>query len=75
MNFDFGIARTQCNYISYVDEIFHELEVSSLKNLQDNLIRWSWTYLNRVNDYFAGEKQTLSFNRSFIIIIKRKHIL
>ncbi|MEK9494972.1 hypothetical protein V2H77_00490, partial [Photorhabdus sp. P32] len=56
MNFDFGIARTQCNYISYVDEIFHELEVSSLKNLQDNLIRWSWTYLNRVNDYFAGEK-------------------
>ncbi|MCH1913953.1 diguanylate phosphodiesterase [Leptospira noguchii] len=56
MNFDFGIARTQCNYISYVDEIFHELEVCSLKNLQDNLIRWSWTYLNRVNDYFAGEK-------------------
>ncbi|UOG32402.1 diguanylate phosphodiesterase [Leptospira noguchii] len=56
VNFDFGIARTQCNYISYVDEIFHELEVSSLKNLQDNLIRWSWTYLNRVNDYFAGEK-------------------
>ncbi|MEI7013990.1 diguanylate phosphodiesterase, partial [Leptospira licerasiae] len=56
LNFDFGIGRTQCNFISYVEEIFRELETSSLKNLKDNLVRWSWTYLNRVNDYFASER-------------------
>ncbi|PJZ70922.1 diguanylate phosphodiesterase [Leptospira perolatii] len=56
LNFDFGIGRTQCNFISYVEEIFRELESSSLKNLKDNLVRWSWTYLNRVNDYFASDR-------------------
>ncbi|WP_425460297.1 EAL domain-containing protein [Leptospira fletcheri] len=56
LNFDFGIGRTQCNFISYVEEIFRELDSSSLKNLKDNLVRWSWTYLNRVNDYFASDR-------------------
>ncbi len=52
--FDFGIGRTQCNYISTVDEIYEDLEKASEKNLRDNLVRWSWTYLNRANDYFAN---------------------
>lgn len=54
-SFDFGVSRTQCNYISDLDEIFLELDTSAQKNLQDNLVRWSWTYLNRANDYFANE--------------------
>lgn len=54
-NFDFGVGRTQCNYISDLNEIYGELEKSSEKNLKDNLVRWSWTYLNRANEYFANE--------------------
>lgn len=53
--FEFGIGRTQGNYISDADEIFTELETSSRSNLNDNLVRWSWTSLNRANDYFANE--------------------
>lgn len=52
-SFDFGIGRTQCNYISDAQEIFTELIQAAHKNLKDNLVRWSWTYLNRANDYFA----------------------
>ncbi len=55
-DFDFGVGRTQCNFVSDVDEIFNELARSSLKNLKDNLVRWSWTYFNRANDYFANEE-------------------
>jgi EAL domain-containing protein (putative c-di-GMP-specific phosphodiesterase class I) len=53
-SFDFGIGRTQCNYISDPEEIFTELVQAAHKNLKDNLVRWSWTYLNRANDYFAN---------------------
>ncbi|MCX7633423.1 MAG: EAL domain-containing protein [Turneriella sp.] len=52
-SFHFGIGRTQCNYISDAQEIFDELLRAAHKNLRDNLVRWSWTYLNRANDYFA----------------------
>ncbi len=52
--FDFGIGRTKCNFVSDVDEIFAELESTSSKNLVDNIVRWSWTYFNRANDYFAS---------------------
>lgn len=55
-DFDFGIGRTQCNFISERDEIYDELDRSSKKNLKDNLVRWSWTYLNRANDYFAADE-------------------
>lgn len=53
-SFNFGIGRTQCNYISDAQEIFDELMRAAHKNLKDNLVRWSWTYLNRANDYFAN---------------------
>ena len=53
--FDFGVGRTQANYISSVDEIFFVLDDSSRKNLRDNLIRWSWTFFNRANSYFSGD--------------------
>jgi len=53
-NFSFGIARTQCNFISSRDEIYDELYRLSEKNLKDNLVRWSWTYFNRANNYFSG---------------------
>jgi len=52
--FDFGIGRTKCNYVSTVDEIYEELDITSLQNLKDNLTRWGWTYFNRANDYFAS---------------------
>ena len=52
--FDFGIGRTQCNYISDGFEIYNELKKLAHQNLKDNLVRWSWTYLNRANDYFAN---------------------
>ncbi|MCS6983943.1 MAG: EAL domain-containing protein [Leptospiraceae bacterium] len=55
-DFDFGVGRTQANFVSDVDEIYEELLRSSLKNLKDNLVRWSWTYFNRANDYFANEE-------------------
>ena len=52
--FDFGVARTQCNFISDSEEILKELLQASEKNLKDNLTRWSWTYFNRANTYIAG---------------------
>jgi hypothetical protein len=52
--FDFGVARTQCNFISDSEEILNELLKASEKNLRDNLTRWSWTYFNRANTYIAG---------------------
>lgn len=55
--FGFGVARTQCNFISNANEILDVLLRSSAKNLRDNLIRWSWTYFNRANTYFAGNAE------------------
>jgi EAL domain-containing protein (putative c-di-GMP-specific phosphodiesterase class I) len=52
--FNFGVSRTQSNFISTNDEIFDELFRSSEKNLNDNLIRWSWTYYNKANTYISG---------------------
>lgn len=54
-SFNFGIARTQCNYISSIDEIYLQLDDLSKKNLKDNLIRWSWTVFNKANSYFSGD--------------------
>lgn len=53
-NFSFGVARTQCNFVSSVNEVYDVLYRSAVKNLKDNLIRWSWTYFNRANTYFSG---------------------
>ena len=53
-SFDFGISRTQSNYISTVNEIYNDLYSTSEKNLNDNLVRWSWTYFNRANTYISG---------------------
>ncbi|MDZ4725100.1 MAG: EAL domain-containing protein [Leptospira sp.] len=53
-SFHFGVSRTQSNFISTNDEIFEELFRSSEKNLNDNLVRWSWTYYNKANTYISG---------------------
>ncbi len=53
-SFHFGVSRTQSNFISTNDEIFDELFGSSEKNLNDNLVRWSWTYYNKANTYISG---------------------
>lgn len=53
-DFEFGIGRTRCNFVSDTDEIYEELLNTSQQNLTDNLIRWSWTKFNRANDYFAS---------------------
>ena len=55
--FDFGVGRTQCNFVSNASEIYDVIAQSSAQNLRDNLIRWSWTYFNRVNTYFSGDAQ------------------
>lgn len=66
--FQFGVGRTQSNFISSSDEIFNELKKSSEKNLNDNLTRWSWTYFNKANTYISGSNHdamiqpTLAYN-------------
>jgi EAL domain-containing protein (putative c-di-GMP-specific phosphodiesterase class I) len=52
--FQFGVSRTQSNFISNADEIYQELNQASQKNLNDNLVRWSWTYYNKANTYISG---------------------
>ena len=52
--FSYGISRTQCNFISSVNEIFDDLSRTSEKNLNDNLVRWGWTYFNKANSYISG---------------------
>ncbi len=54
VSFHFGVSRTQSNFISDSDEVFEELFRSSEKNLNDNLVRWSWTYYNKANTYISG---------------------
>lgn len=53
-SFQFGVSRTQSNFISNSDEIYQELNQASQKNLNDNLVRWSWTYYNKANTYISG---------------------
>ncbi|MCB1176670.1 MAG: EAL domain-containing protein [Leptospiraceae bacterium] len=55
--FQYGISRTQSNYISTVNEIFDDLFRTSEKNLNDNLVRWSWTFFNKANTYISGKSQ------------------
>ncbi|MCB1142468.1 MAG: EAL domain-containing protein [Leptospiraceae bacterium] len=52
--FDYGISRTQSNFISTTNEIFNDLFRTAEKNLNDNLVRWSWTYFNKANSYISG---------------------
>ncbi len=54
-HFDFGIARTQCNWVSNGDEIYEVLDRESNDNLDHNRIRWSWTNFNRANTYFSSK--------------------
>lgn len=56
-SFDFGVGRTQCNFVSNTSEIYDVIAQSSAQNLRDNLIRWSWTDFNKVNTYFSGDSQ------------------
>lgn len=51
--FDFGIARTVCNWVSDVNEIYDGLEQESRENLEHNQVRWKWTHFNRANTYFS----------------------
>jgi EAL domain-containing protein (putative c-di-GMP-specific phosphodiesterase class I) len=55
--FNYGIARTQSNFISSTNEIYNDLYKTSEKNLNDNLVRWSWTYFNKANTYISGSGQ------------------
>ena len=54
--FEFGVGRTQCNYISEIDEILSELFISANQNLIDNLKRWNWTFFNKTHDFFANDE-------------------
>jgi EAL domain-containing protein (putative c-di-GMP-specific phosphodiesterase class I) len=55
--FNYGISRTQSNFISSTNEIFEDLSKTSEKNLNDNVVRWSWTYFNKANSYISGCSQ------------------
>ncbi|MCS7204078.1 MAG: EAL domain-containing protein [Leptospiraceae bacterium] len=57
ISFRFGIGRTACNFISESDEIYQELYTASKKNLDDNLTRWKWTFLNRANTYLSSSSK------------------
>ncbi len=56
-SFRFGIGRTPCNFISDSEEIYQELFESSIRNLQDNLTRWKWTFFNRANTYLSNSSK------------------
>ena len=58
-SFDYGVARTQCDHLSRPDEIFDELIDSSKRNLEDNLVRWSWTYFNRAYTYISDTENVV----------------
>ncbi|MDH5717970.1 MAG: EAL domain-containing protein [Spirochaetia bacterium] len=53
--FDFGIGRTQCNFVSDTEEILNELTHTANQNLKDNVTRWNWTFFNKTHDFFADE--------------------
>ena len=55
--FEFGVGRTPCNFLSASAEIYKELYSTSLKNLNDNIIRWKWTFFNRANTYLSASKR------------------
>jgi EAL domain-containing protein (putative c-di-GMP-specific phosphodiesterase class I) len=55
--FQYGISRTQSNYISTTNEIYEDLYKTSEKNLSDNIVRWSWTFFNKANTYISGKAQ------------------
>jgi EAL domain-containing protein (putative c-di-GMP-specific phosphodiesterase class I) len=40
-----------------MNEIYNDLYKTAEKNLNDNLVRWSWTYFNRANTYISGSGQ------------------
>jgi len=71
-SFHFGVSRTQSNFISTNDEIFDELFRSSEKNLNDNLIRWSWTYYNKANTYISGSVHEAMIQPTVIFNPKNK---
>lgn len=53
-DFNYGISRTQSNFISSINEIYDDLAKTSKKNLNDNLVRWGWTFFNKANSYISG---------------------
>lgn len=55
-NFYFGTARTQVNFISEPEEIFHLLHSLAIKNLEDNALQKRWLRLNRLNAYIADSE-------------------
>lgn len=71
-NFNFGVSRTQSNFISHSEEIFNELFKSSEKNLNDNLVRWSWTYYNKANTYISGSVHEAMIQPTLIFNAKKK---
>ena len=42
------------DYGFYFVENFEDLSKTSEKNLNDNLVRWGWTYFNKANSYISG---------------------
>ncbi len=71
-SFHFGVSRTQSNFISDSEEIFQELSKSSEKNLNDNLVRWSWTYYNKANTYISGSVHEAMIQPTVIFHPKKK---
>jgi len=71
-SFHFGVSRTQSNFISNAEEIFNELFKSSEKNLNDNLVRWSWTYYNKANTYISGSVHEAMIQPTVIYHPKKK---
>lgn len=64
--FEFGIGRTPCNFLSDSMEIYHELYRTSAKNLSDNIIRWKWTFFNRANTYLSASRREAMIQPSVI---------
>jgi EAL domain-containing protein (putative c-di-GMP-specific phosphodiesterase class I) len=71
-SFNFGVSRTQSNFISDSEEIYTELFQASQKNLNDNLVRWSWTYYNKANTYISGNIHEAMIQPTVVFDSKKK---
>ena len=54
--FDFGIGRAYCDYITNLNDIFHEIEVTMEINFNSNIQRKNGTKANQLYNFFGDNR-------------------
>ncbi len=72
ISFKYGIGRTSCNFVSDSDEIYNELVILAKQNLEDNIIRWKWTFLNKANMFLANSTKDAKIQPTFYYDVNKK---